>query len=37
MPLAVYFHPEPMSVVQYEIMKKLDESGQAAPKGRTHH
>ena len=38
MPIAVYFHPESMSVVQYdEIMKKLDEAGQVAPKGRTHH
>ena len=38
MSIAVYFHPESMSDVQYdEIMKKLDKAGQAAPNGRTHH
>ena len=38
MAIGVFFYPDEMTSTQYnEILRKLEEAGQAAPKGRQHH
>ena len=38
MPIAVYFHPESFTSVQYdECIKKLEAAGAGKPNGRLHH
>jgi hypothetical protein len=38
MAIAVYFHPDNMTMAQFnEVHRLLQESGNASPKGRIHH